>query len=128
MPGREDAAARAFVEVVDVLRDDPQVRPLRVGPVGECAMADVGLDIANELGPPAIPGPDEVGVALPRVDRRELLRVVALPQARLRVAERGDAALDAHPRAREDDDVTRIARQVEDVVEGFRSWRGHASA
>lgn len=63
------------------------------------------LGTLREVGAPEVPREHGVRVVVPRVDGRHVLRVYVLPQAGLRVAVGGDAAVGAHACAGEDLDV-----------------------
>lgn len=85
------ARARALVQVVDVLGDHLH-RVARAGERGDAGMPGVWLRAADHRGAPAIPAPDQRGIAAERGFGREVRRIVARPQPGRRVAEGRDAA------------------------------------
>jgi len=90
-------AAGAFVQVVDVLRDQREAvaRGLEgVRERGERAVRGVGLDGAQLRAPLLIEAPHQPRIALPTVGRRDVLDAMAFPQA-AGVAERAHAGVGA---------------------------------
>jgi DNA-binding transcriptional regulator YhcF (GntR family) len=113
-------AARALVQVVDVLRDDADLGVVLPG--GNGAVAGIGFDGADQVMPPEIPSPHAFGVALPALNTGQLVRVETGPQPVLVVAERRHAAFGGDSRAGQDRDAhpTKIAglRDTEQVELG----------
>ena len=112
-------AARALVEIVDVLGGHRRFRRL-----GDGDVARVRLRLLREVGAPEVPGEHRVGVVVPRVDGRHVLRVRVLPQTGLRVAVGGDAAVGAHAGAGEDLDVRGVGEKGAGGVDGGGGGHG----
>ena len=92
-------AARAFVEIVDVLRDQRKVGRLLLE-LCNGVMRGVGRGLQNLSAAPFIPSPDEGGIAREGVGGGEFHRVVVFPETGLLVAKGGDAALGGDAGAR----------------------------
>ena len=117
MQVRDPLAARPFVQVVDVLGHDVQVDAPLGGPGGVLPLSDghvagVGSCLLADMPAPEVPGVHGVGVLGPGVQGGHVLRVDALPDAGLRVAEGVQPRVLAHSRAGEDDDVPRARQDV----------------
>ena len=86
---RRDRAARALVQVVDVLRDDGEVRD---APSASARCPAFGPTERTSWRA-AVPGPHQRGVGRPRLRGRQRLGIEPFPEPGLRVPERGNAAL-----------------------------------
>src|SRR6476660_4794089 len=93
-------AAGALMQVVDVLRDDDDLRVILPG--GDGAVAGVWFDSGHQIVPPQIPSPNPLGVAKPTLCTGQLIRVELGPQSVLVVAERRHTALRGDSRAGQD--------------------------
>jgi hypothetical protein len=97
-------AAGALMEVVDILRDQCEMRKEFRG-FCDGGMTGIGLYPPNEAAPPGVPTPDEIRILRESFVRRELLRIVFLPQP-TRAAERRHAAFRRYTRTREHHDTS----------------------
>ena len=96
--------AGAFVKVVDVLRDEEELaRPFGVEP-GQRVVRGVGFDFGQSRAAGVVELVDERRIADIGFGGRDVLDMVAFPQA-VGGAERRQAALRRHTRARQHDDV-----------------------
>jgi len=100
------ATAGAPVQAVDVLRDQREIgnAPFEHG---KRAMTGIGLRLCDELAPPRVPIPHELGVAAECIRCGELLRIELRPQARLGIAKRRHAGFGGDAGARQHRDAAR---------------------
>lgn len=109
------AAARAFMQVVDVLRDQREALDLP-GHRGNRAMAGVGQGTHREHATPFVPAPHQLRVACEGLGRGQFERVEAGPQAGHRVTEGGNTALGRRAGAGHHHDVVRFAHAGREFV------------
>ncbi len=122
-PGEEAAVqvgqhrrASPFVQIVDVLGDDPQVGVWAPAPGSESVMASVRRGGGHEVDPPEEPRVDVWLVAAPGLGRGQVLRVDQTPQAGLSVPEGRHTRVGGHPGSGEHGDPVRQARKAQDAI------------
>ena len=99
-------AARALVQVVDVLRDDLYgLRWMIAHEVGDGDVPSVWRSLHDFHAPPFVPAPHLRLVGAIALWRGECGGIESLPQTGERVAKGGNAALGRHARAREKGDA-----------------------
>ena len=101
-------AARPRVQAVHVLGYEGKLRDVALE-LRQRLMSRVRRGLPHEIAPPLIPLPHEAGVSGESLRGRELLRVVALPEPGLRLAERWHPALDRDAGAGQHDDALGVA-------------------
>ncbi len=106
------AAAGAFVQVVDVLRDQRQLRHM-AGEFGDGHVRGVRPSLENLHPAPLVPAPDQRRVATKGVGSGQFARIETLPQAGERIAKGRDAALGGDAGTGEHHDMARRTQGAE---------------
>jgi len=101
--------AGTLVKIVDILRDECEPRQ-ELAHHCDCAMASVWLRGKHPGTPPFIPAPHQPGIALERIRRCELRRIVPLPKTDELVSKGRNATFCGHPGSREDGNVSSRAK------------------
>jgi len=99
--------ARAFVKVVDILRDDQQLaRPLGIEP-RQRMMRRIGFDPGQRRAPEVVETMHQLGIVRQRLRRADILDAMPFPQP-ARSTKRCNTALGGNARAGQDDDVVDV--------------------
>jgi hypothetical protein len=118
-------APRPPVQPVDVLGDQGEAGAPALE-LCEREVAGVWSRLRHELAAPFVPLPDQAGIPVERLRGCELLRVVALPEPGLGLAEGRHSALGGDAGARQRDDVVRAAERFAESFDQGRRQRRHA--
>ena len=105
-------APRPPVQPVHVLGDQGELGAPALE-LREREVAGVRRGLRHELAAPRVPLPDQAGIPVERLRGSELLRVVALPEPGLGLAEGRHPALGGDAGARQRDDVLRVAERFD---------------
>lgn len=97
-------AARAFMQIVYILRDDGQLGNVP-GQCCNCQVSAIGGGTPHFHAQPFVPTPDQILVGAIGGGGGQVLNIKALPQAGEGVTKGGDAAFSRNPGAGKDDDM-----------------------
>ncbi len=107
-------AARPLVQAVHVLCHEDEIRDEALE-LGQRPVTSVRLGLHHEVAPPLVPLPHQPGISGERLGGREILRVVALPETCLGLAEGRDPTLGRDAGSGQGDDVPGVAQGLDQV-------------
>lgn len=113
MQVKDVAAAGAFMQVVDVLGDQPGVGDSSAQ-CGNRPVRGIRLDTQHLQAAPLVPAPDQRGIVGEGRGRGQGRRIVARPETAKGIAEGGNPAFRRHPGAREDHQAVGAGEQFDD--------------